>query len=276
MKKLIVLIVMTLLPAALMVGCSSSSNPSSSGGSNATPTATIVPVGPTALSLGVADSSGPGGTFAGLAYTTITNTGESVAGNLGLNTGTSSGGSIIFTLPAPSNNNYTSTTDPHGYTAAAQASVFGTTGAYNTALLYTPTPLANAELGGQTLPPGVYSPGVSATSFTLSSNFILNNTGGNPNNAYIFVTGASGTLNTSSLAQMTLQNVKASNVFWVVTSSVTLANGAPTLTNPTPFVGTILAYTSITFNSGAWLDGHAFCETGALAFTGTNTITNTP
>jgi hypothetical protein len=211
-----------------------------------------------------------------LASTAITNTNESVAGNLGLNPGTSSGGAINFTSSSPSNNNYTPANDTHGYTSAAQASIFGTTGAYNTALTYTPTPLANSELGGQTLAPGVYSPGVSATSFTVSSNFILNNTGGNPNNAYIFVTGASGTLSTSSLCQMTLENVKSSNVFWVVTSSVTLANGAPTLSNPTPFVGTIMAYTAITFNTGAWLDGHAFSDTAALTFDGTNTITNTP
>ncbi|MDD5184931.1 MAG: ice-binding family protein, partial [Paludibacter sp.] len=56
----------------------------------------------------------------------------------------------------------------------------------------------------------------------------------------------------------------ASNIFWVVGSSATFGTTSV-------FKGTILAMQSITFNTGATLDGKALARTGGIVMAG-NTI----
>jgi hypothetical protein len=291
------LIMMALLPAALMVGCGNNSSPSNSGGSgNATMTttptvvSTIVPVGPTALSLGAASSSGPGGNFSVIVGASISGS-PTLSGNVG-GYGTESGvsgngsygasyGSLVspgsFSSAPPSNNIYWSASgtgihpDTSGYAIAASYAIFGTGGAYTTGVTETGTALTASELGGLSLTPGVYT---YTGALTLGSGsfptLTLNNAGGNPNNAYIFVTGPAKALTTYPGSSIKLINVLPANIFWVVQSSATLAGINSTSVPPTPgFYGTIMASTAITFDTGATLEGHAFCNTASLTFTGT-------
>ena len=55
---------------------------------------------------------------------------------------------------------------------------------------------------------------------------------------------------------MLINGGQSCNVFWQVGSSATLGTG-------TPFVGNILALTSITLNTGATVSGRALARNGA-------------
>jgi hypothetical protein len=106
-----------------------------------------------------------------------------------------------------------------------------------------------SDLTGANLVPGVYTvPGVSL----LSGELILNGPG-----VYIFLTGglqAGGTV--------TLTNgARACDVYWHDTSSVNVTGA---------FTGTIIALTSITFGTGATLDGRALALNGNVTL-----LTNT-
>jgi hypothetical protein len=59
-------------------------------------------------------------------------------------------------------------------------------------------------------------------------------------------------------------SASASNIFWQVGSSVTFGSTSV-------FKGTILAMQSITFNTGATLDGRALARTGGVTMAG-NTV----
>lgn len=133
--------------------------------------------------------------------------------------------------------------------------------AYNDAAGRTPvTPLAGGLLVG-TLTPGVYSlsgpPSNLVTTVTLDA-------GGDPNAVFIFQ--ASSTLITSPGSSVILAGgAQACNVFWQVTSSATLDT-------TTHFIGTIMALTSATLNTGATLNGRVLARNGAVSLDH-NTIT---
>jgi hypothetical protein len=295
-KKLIAgsLILTAMIPVALMTGCGSSNSPTSTNAtstptaittSTVTATATIVPAGPAALVLGAASSTGAGGNFSILAGTSVTDTSyPTLSGNVGGATNSAyasgtdglAGASSLFSSTGTSANQYwTIVNDPQGYSIAANVAVFGAGGAYATGVAVTGTPLASTEIGGLSLAPGVYT---STGALTLGSasalNLTLNNAGGNPNNVYIFRTGAASDLTTYAGTSITLVNVKPANVFWVVQRSAYLAGTSSTSVPPVAgFIGTIMASTSITFNANsATLEGHAFCNTGSISFASSNVI----
>jgi len=126
--------------------------------------------------------------------------------------------------------------------------------------------LTGQDLGGKTLTPGVYC---FDTSAQLTGDLVLN-AQGNPNAVWVFQMGS--TLTTASASTVTVINGgKALNVFWQVGSSATLGTG-------TRFIGNILAYASITLDTGAGLTGRAFSLNGAVTMdtNGSPLITNTP
>jgi ice-binding like protein len=190
--------------------------------------------------------------FAVLGGSTITNTGPSViSGSIGLDPGTA----ITGFPPGTQTNGSVYAAD-----AVALQAQNDLTTAYNQAAGATPVTVESADLGGQTLAPGVYK-GTSALSLTGT---VTLNGENNPNSVFIFQAGS--TLTTASSSTVALTNGATwCNVFWQVGSSATLGTA-------TTFVGTIMALTSDTLTTGATVMGRVLARNGAVTLD-TNTIT---
>jgi hypothetical protein len=115
-----------------------------------------------------------------------------------------------------------------------------------------------AELGGMTLPPGVYCFPTSAavTTGTLTLN-------GPAGSVWIFKIGSTLTTAVNSSVVVT-GGAPDTNVYWAVGSSATLGTG-------TAFTGNILALASITLTTGASVSGRAVALNGAVTMD-TNTV----
>jgi len=131
------------------------------------------------------------------------------------------------------------------------------TTAYNDAAGRTPIPTGdflnpgNGNIGGLTLVGGLYK-FTSAAAITGSDVTLI----GNPSDVWIFQITSS--LNVGSGIKVILSGgAQASNIFWQVGSSATM--GSYSVMN-----GTILADQSISFDSGATIDGRALAFTGAV------------
>jgi hypothetical protein len=188
----------------------------------------------TAPGLGTATS------FAILAGTTVTNTGNSViTGDLGL-----SPGDAVTGFP-PGLVHGTQ----HIADAVAIAAKNDLTTAYGVAASSPCTGnKTGVNLGGQTLTAGTYC---QTTAPTLTGTLTLSGNG-----VFIFQIGS--TLVTGPGATVSLINgAQACNVFWQVSSSATLDT-------TTTFVGTIMALASISLNNGATINGRALAQTGAV------------
>jgi len=111
------------------------------------------------------------------------------------------------------------------------------------------------DFAGSVLAPGVYK----AVSFGNSGTLTLSSA--DPNAVWVFQT--SETLNNAGTILLA-GNAQAVNVYWQVGSSATLEPGSA-------FVGTIMAYASISALSGATVDGRLLAETAAVTMDG-NTI----
>jgi len=143
--------------------------------------------------------------------------------------------------------------------AAAQAQV-DLTAAYNY-LAGRPcgTVITPADLGGRTLPPGVYCV---ASSMAVTGTVTL---AGPANGVWVFQMGS--TLTTATNANIALSGgALARNVWWQVGSSATLGTG-------TTFRGNIIALTSITLVDNATMLGRALARNGAVSLGTNNTIT---
>ena len=191
---------------------------------------------------------GTAAAFGVLGASTVTNTGSSVIdGDVGVSPGTA-----ITGFPPGS---YTGTEyagDAVAATAQADAAI-----AYNAAAGLAPTVLTGTDLGGLTLTPGVYS---FSSSAQLTGTLTLNGEG-DPNAVFIFQIGS--TLTTASASDVNLINgASGANVFWQVGSSATLGT-------TTELVGTIDAYASVSFDTGANIAcGRAIALTGAVTLQG--------
>ncbi|MFN3339371.1 MAG: ice-binding family protein [Dietzia sp.] len=190
------------------------------------------------VELGTADS------FAVLAGSTVTNTGPStIAGDLGLSPGSSVTGFPPGTV--------TGGTQHVSDSVAIQAKADLTT-AYDDAAGRAVTGTVSADLGGQTFVDGTY---FQATDMALTGTVTLN-AQNNPNAVFIFQ--AADTLTIASGGTVELVNgANPCNVFWQVGASATLG------TNST-FVGTVMALTSITVNTGATVQGRLLARNGAV------------
>lgn len=199
------------------------------------------------VDLGSADS------FAVLGATTVINTGPTVLnGDLGVTPGTAIVGFPPGTVTPPA--------AVHANDGPAISAMADLTTAYLDAAGRTPPDETGlTDLAGRTLVGGLYSGGALSNSGTL----ILDGQG-NADSVWIFQ--ASSTLITapSSTVQM-INGANACNVFWQVSSSATLD------TNST-MVGTVMALTSISANTGAVVQGRLLAQTGAVTLD-SNTIT---
>ncbi len=197
------------------------------------------------VQLGTADA------FAVLGGSTVTNVGSSVlTGDLGLSPGTA----VTGFPPGIVNGSL------HVADAVALQAQVDTTTAYNSVAGRALDQTVTADLGGQTLAPGVYD---SATSLSLTGPLMLD-AGGDP--SAVFILRAGSTLTTASNSSVVLLNgASACNVFWEVGSSATLGTG-------TAFQGTILALTSITADTGSTVTGRLLARNGAVTLD-TDTVT---
>lgn len=185
-------------------------------------------------------------TFAVLGGSTVTNTATptTVNGNLGV-----SPGSAVTGFPPGI---VTGGTIHAADSVAAQAQSDLTTTYNDLANTACNTNLTGQDLGGLTLTPGVYC---FSTSAQLTGTLTLN-AQGNPNALFIFQIGS--TLTTASGSSVLLINGGSDcGVFWQVGSSATLGTG-------TALLGSIVALTSITLNTGASVSGRVLARNGAV------------
>lgn len=184
-------------------------------------------------------------TFAIVAGSTITNTGGSiVTGDVALSPGSAvegfPPGSIVGTL--------------HVADTAAGGAMSDLTIAYNDAAGRTLCPVSvSGNLGGMTLAPGLYK---STSGLEITSGDLTLDAQGNPNAVFIFQIAS--TLSTSPGLKVILAGgAKAANIFWQVGTSATIG------VNST-MIGTIMADQSISFDTGAILQGRAQARIGAV------------
>lgn len=218
----------------LMAGCGGGGGQTGSQGNQAN-----------AASAAAAPPLGTEQSFAVLGGSTVTNTGSSVVtGNLGV-----SPGSAVTGFPPGIVTGGTT----HAADAVALQAQNDTTTAYNNLASQTCTSdLTGQDLGGRTLVAGVYC---FSSSAQLTGALTLD-AGGDSNAVWVFKTGS--TLVTASNSSVLLTNGGQScNVFWQVGSSATLGT-------TTSFVGSILALTSITLDTGANVSGRVLARNGAV------------
>ena len=185
--------------------------------------------------------------FAVLAGTRVTSTGNTtIHGNLGVSPGTALTG-----FPPSEIVGVIHLGDPIAAQAQADLTI-----AYNDAAgrILPPDQLYLAgNIGGQTLPPGLYK---STSSLAISSGDPTLDAGGNTNAVFIFQMAS--TLTTTSGRKVILTGgAKSAKVFWQVGSSATLGTTSV-------FKGSILAQESITLETGATLEGRALARVGAV------------
>ncbi len=196
---------------------------------------------------------GGASSFAALAGSTVTNTGLTViTGDAGVSPGTA-----ITGFPPGVLTGSTHAADPTAATGIADL-----TTAYNDAAGRTLCSVGVAgNLGGSTLTPGLYT---STSSLEISTGDLTLDAGGDADAVFIFQVAS--TLTTTSGRQVILTNgAKATNVYWQVGDSATLGSTSA-------FVGTIMAYQSVTLETGASLDGRALAIIAAVTLD-TNVVT---
>jgi hypothetical protein len=192
----------------------------------------------TPVPLGAADP------FAILAGTAVGNSGPTViTGDLGVSPGSSVSG-----FPP----GVVSGTIHAGDAAAAQAQADLAT-AYANAAGQPVTATIPAELGGTTLPPGVYDS--DSGPFTIDGTLTLDGQG-DGNAIFIFKTTTG--LGTAAGSQINLiKSAQSCNVFWQVGGSATIGAGSV-------FRGSVLALTDVASGSGATVDGRLLARNGAV------------
>lgn len=191
--------------------------------------------------------------FAILAGSAVTNTGATtVTGDLGLSPGSSIGGFPPGILVGTQ----------HINDVIANQAKLDLTAAYNDAAGRTCTDIVtlSGNIGALTLTPGLYK---STSSLAISSGDVTFDAKGNSN--AVFIIQIASSLTTTSARKVILSGgAQASNIFWQVGSSATFGTTSV-------FKGTIMAMQSITFNTGAKLDGRALARIGAVTMAG-NTV----
>jgi hypothetical protein len=188
------------------------------------------------------------GILAATPSVTNTGTGTHVTGNVGIWPAASITGFPPGTLTG---------TEHTGDAVAMQAQSDLTT-AYNVAAGAPGGAALTADIGGQTLPPGVYK---ATSTLGITGNLTLDGST-DPNGTWIFQVGsalttAAGAPGVPASQVLLIGGAQAHNVFWVLGSSGTL--GTYSLMQ-----GTIMAQASITLGTGATLNGRALARTGAV------------
>lgn len=191
--------------------------------------------------------------FAILAGSEVTNTGATiVTGDIGLYPGTSVGGFPPGILNG----------DLYINDSIAEQAKLDLVSVFNNLAGRTSTDIVtlSGNIGGLTLTPGLY---FSTSSLAISSGDLTFDALGNANSVFIIKIASS--LTTTSGRKVILKGgALASNIYWQVGSSATFGTTSE-------FKGRLIVKESITFNTGATLDGQALTRTGAISLAG-NTI----
>jgi hypothetical protein len=130
------------------------------------------------------------------------------------------------------------------------------TTAYNYAAAAAGGAVLPADIGGETLAPGVYKTTSAQPTLGITGNLTLDG-GGDPNAVWIFQIVSSLTTAATNSQVIVPDDPTAHNVFWQVGSSATLGT-------TTTFAGNIMAQASVTLGTGATLNGRALARTGAV------------
>ena len=211
-----------------------------------------------AVGLGTADS------FAVLAGTAVTNVPTSViTGNVGLSPAAGSNYAGLTSAEVTGTIYAVDGSGPGGSVnnpALLTTAKNDLTAAYLDAAGRTPTQTFVAgdnQLGGQTLTAGVYAFGhATSANITAASPLTLDAQG---NSSAVFIFQASSDLVTASSSVVRLVNgAQDCNVFWQVTSSVTLGTSST-------FIGTVMALTSITDNGSSTINGRLLARNAQVA-----------
>jgi hypothetical protein len=187
---------------------------------------------------------GTAGAFGVLAGTTVTNTGPSViSGHVGVSPGTAvtgfPPGKVVSGVR-------------HAADAVAQSAQDDLRAAYNSAAGRTPATAVDDEIGGRTLLSGVYR---HASGMGLTGTVTLD---AENDPAAVFIFNAGSTLITAANSRVRLVNgAQPCNVFWQVGSSATLGTA-------TTFVGTVMALTSVSLDTGSTVTGRILARNGAV------------
>jgi len=124
--------------------------------------------------------------------------------------------------------------------------------------------LAGTDLSGLTLSPGVYC--TSAGYFLLTTGSLTLSGYGVGNNTGVWVFQTASYVTTSTTTQIILSNgAVATNVFWAVGSSMTLADTSQ-------FVGTVIAYAGVSIGTNVQMQGRALTSTASITLAGGDTI----
>jgi hypothetical protein len=241
-KLLITLAIVSIASVVLIAGCKK--DKTDTGNPIVIPVQTIV-----MATVPLAGAS----TFAILAGSSITSTNATIiTGDLGLSPGTSVG-----SFPPGILNGAQHVNDP-----IVNQAKLDLTAAYNDAAGRTSTDIVtlSGNIGGLTLTPGLYK---STSSLAISSGDLTFDAKGTASS--VFIIQIASTLTTTSGRKVILSGgALASNIFWQVGSSATFGTTSV-------FKGTVMALESITFNTGATLDGRALARIGGITMIG-NTI----
>jgi len=187
--------------------------------------------------------------FGILAGSTVTNTSTvpaptNVSGDVGV-----SPGSAIVGFPPGMLTGMLHSAD----SVAASAQVDLTT-AYNAAAGAPGGAVLPADIGGETLAPGVYRTTSAQPSLGITGNLTLS---GPSSGVWIFQIVSTLTTAAGNSQVIMAGGATSHNVFWQVGSSATLGTS-------TTFAGTIMAQASISLSSGVTLNGRALARTGAV------------
>ena len=206
---------------------------------------TLVATAPSASAAQAQVGLGTATSFAVLGGSTVTNTGPTtISGDVGL----APGNAVVGFPPG-----LVTGGTIHAADAVALQAQNDLTTAFNDAAGRGPVvDETGVDLGGQTLLPGVYN---ASTSMALTGTVTLDALG---DPAAVFIFQAGSTLITASNATVALIGAaQPCNVFWQVGSSATIGTN-------TTFVGTVLALTSITMQTGATIQGRLLARNGPV------------